>query len=463
MSPAPVTSSPLLTDLYELTMAYGYWKAGIDTHEACFHHSYRHNPFGGGYALACGLAELIDFLQEFRFAPDDLAYFEGLRGPGGRPLFEPAFLDHLGALRFACDLDAVPEGTVVFPREPLVRVCGPLLQAQLIETALLTIVNFQTLIATKAARVCHAAQGDPVLEFGLRRAQGVNGGLAASRAAYVGGCAATSNVLAGKLHDIPVRGTHAHSWVMAFDRQADAFAAYVSALPHAAILLVDTYDTLEGVRDALRVGRELRERGHDLLGIRLDSGDLLRLSRSARRLLDEAGFERTRIVASGDLDEHRIAELKERGAPIDVWGVGTRLATAFDEPALSGVYKLTALREPGGAWRYRIKRSDDPEKRTDPGILQVRRLGGERFVEDRIYDLTLGIEEPGEDLLVPLLRGGREVGPVFSVHEARQRAQAQLAALPPEVRGLRSPARYPVRLEPRLAALKAKLMEEDAK
>ncbi|MGB3616810.1 MAG: nicotinate phosphoribosyltransferase, partial [Catalinimonas sp.] len=258
-------SPALLTDLYQLTMAYGYWKSGRGEREAVFHLYYRKQPFEGGYAVACGLHYVIDYLEHLRFADDDLTYLAGLTtGDGGAPLFEAAFLDYLRDLRFACDVDAVPEGTVVFPHAPLVRVRGPLIQAQLIETALLTNINFQTLIATKAARVCQAARGEPVLEFGLRRAQGVDGGIAASRAAHAGGCVATSNVLAGRLFNIPVRGTHAHSWVMAFDTEPEAFRAYAAAMPDNVVLLVDTYDTLRGVRHAIEVGRELRARGHRL-------------------------------------------------------------------------------------------------------------------------------------------------------------------------------------------------------
>ena len=240
-------------------------------------------------------------------------------------------------------MHGIPEGTIVFPHEPLLRVHGPLLQAQLLETALLNIVNFQTLVATKAARVVLAARGEPVLEFGLRRAQGIDGALAASRAAYLGGCAATSNVLAGRLYGIPVRGTHAHSWVMCFDDELEAFRAYARAMPNNCVFLVDTYDTLDGVRHAIEVGQELRRQGHEMIGIRLDSGDLAWLSIEARRMLDEAGFPKATIVASNELDEQIIASLKDQGATIGVWGVGTRLVTAYDQPALGGVYKLAAI------------------------------------------------------------------------------------------------------------------------
>src|SRR5213593_1299903 len=303
----------LLTDLYQLTMAYGYWKSGRAEREAVFHLFFRHSPFQCGFTLTAGLAPTIEFLQAFQFTENDLAFLGTLRGNDDEKLFDRGFLDYLGTLRFSCDVDAIPEGTVVFPQEPLLRIQGPILQCQLFETALLNLINFQSLIATKAARVCLAARGEPVLEFGLRRAQGVDGALTASRSAYIGGCAATSNVLAGKLYGIPVRGTHAHSWVMSFDDEREAFRAYAEAMPNNCVFLVDTYDSLEGVRRAIEVGRTLRQRGHEIAGIRLDSGDLAYLSIEARRMLDAAGFEKATIVASNDLDEHIITSLKQQG------------------------------------------------------------------------------------------------------------------------------------------------------
>jgi nicotinate phosphoribosyltransferase len=306
----------LFTDLYELTMAAGYWKAGLAEREAVFQLFFRQHPFGGGYTIAGGLADAIKHLQRLRFGDPEREYLASLKGGGDRPLFEGGFLDHLGQLRFTGDVAAVPEGTVVFPQEPLVRVQGPLLQAQIVETMLLQTINFQSLLATKAARICQAADGDPVIEFGLRRAQGGDGALAAARAAYIGGCAGTSNVLAARRLGIPVKGTHAHSFVMAFPSELEAFDAYVHAMPDNSILLVDTYDTLEGVCHAVTTGRRLRARGHELAGIRLDSGELGRLSIEARRMLDEAGFPEAVIVASNDLDEHQIARLKAQGARI---------------------------------------------------------------------------------------------------------------------------------------------------
>lgn len=469
----------LLTDLYQLTMAYGYWKSGRADQEAVFNLFFRKAPFGSGYTVACGLSPVIDFTEGFRFRPDDLEYLAGLSGNDGQRLFDQPFLDHLAALRLAVTVHGVPEGTIVFPHEPLLRVQGPILHCQLLETALLNIVNFDTLVATKAARVCLAAQGDPVLEFGLRRAQGPDGGLAASRAAHVGGCAATSNVLAGKRFGIPVRGTHAHSWVMAFDSELEAFEAYAEVMPNNCVFLVDTYDTLEGVRNAIRVGRHLRQRGQELAGIRLDSGDLAWLSIQARRMLDEAGFPNATIVASNDLDEHLIQSLKGQGAAIGIWGVGTKLCTAYDQPALGGVYKLAAIRHPGGPWSYRVKLSQQVVKISNPGIQQVRRMkrGGE-FIADVIYDLGLGIEDgcslvdpmdptrqklvpkgtPWEDLLVPVFQDGRRVYDPPALSASRARTLEQLAGFNPSVKRLTNPHQYPVGLERGLHGVKTALI-----
>jgi len=367
-------SLALLTDLYQLTMACGYWKGGDADREAVFHLTFRRAPFGGGFAIAAGLAPAMAFLQRLRWQDDDLAYLATLRDSEKQPLFPQGFLDYLRDVRFSCTVDAVPEGSLVFAHEPILRVTGPIAQAQIVETALLTLMNFQTLIATKAARVCQAARGAPVVEFGLRRAQGIDGGIGASRAAYIGGVAGTSNVLAGKLLGIRVMGTHAHSWVMFHGDELAAFRAYAEALPGNCTFLVDTYDTLEGVRNAITVGKELRARGHELAGVRLDSGDLAHLSIEARRLLDEAGFPDARIVASNDLDEHLIGSILEQGARIDTFGVGTKLVTAFDQPALGGVYKLGAYRNGEGRWHDAIKLSEQPIKISNPGVLGVKRL-----------------------------------------------------------------------------------------
>ncbi len=459
----------LLTDQYELTMAYGYWKNGLLEREAAFDLFFRTHPFGGGYTIACGLDAVVEYLRDFRLADEEIAYLRGLKSQSGDALFDSAFLDYMGQLRLQLDVDAIPEGTVVFPYEPLVRVRGPLLQAQILETALLTLINFPSLVATKAARICWAAEGDPVLEFGLRRAQGVDGGLTASRAAYVGGCAATSNLLAGRVFGIPVKGTHAHSWIMCFDDEAAAFRAFAEALPDDSIFLVDTYDTRRGVDRAIEAGKMLRERGHDMRGIRLDSGDLAYLSQDARKRLDAAGFEDALIVGSNDLDEHVIASLKDQGAAIGAWGVGTRLATAFDDPALGGIYKLVAVRDPGEPWQYKVKVSEEKAKSSVPGILQVRRFEKDgAFRGDMIYSEPDGIPEPPAtivdptdetrrktfrnetvrgDLLVPLFRGGTLVYDPPSLETVRARVQNELGCLHPGIKRFVNPHRYPAGLE----------------
>lgn len=472
-------SLALLTDLYQLTMAYGYWKSGARRREAVFHLSFRAQPFGGGFTVACGITRLVEYLRRFRFEADDLDYLATLNGADGRPLFERAFLDELGRLRLSCEVSAVQEGTVVFPHEPLVRVRGPILECQILETALVNVVNFESLIATKAARLAIATRGEPILEFGLRRAQGFDGALSASWAAYVGGCSATSNVLAGKLFDIPVRGTHAHSWVMSFESEPAAFEAFARALPNNCVLLVDTYDTLDGVRNAIEAGRLLRELGHDLLGIRLDSGDLAYLSLEARKLLDEAGFERSTIFASNDLDEQTIQSLKEQGAAIAVWGVGTRLVTGHGAGALGGVYKLGAVRDEGREWRHVVKLSEQAAKVTTPGIQQVRRFrhGGE-FVADMVYDELLGASTEGwmidpvdpvrrrrispaeewQDLLVPVFREGQVLIETPSIHDVRTRVHDQLEHLHAGIKRFVYPHRYPAGLDHTLYDLKTELV-----
>lgn len=471
-------SLALLTDLYQLTMAYAYWKSGYREAEGVFHLTFRKNPFDGGFAIACGLENVLDWATAFRFAKDDLDYLASLQGNDGKALFDGGFLEYLAQVRPQCDVHAVPEGTVVFPHEPLVRVQGPLIQCQLFETALLTLINFSTLIATKAARINEATRGEPVLEFGLRRAQGIDGGVSASRAAYIGGCAATSNVLAGKLYGIPVRGTHAHSWVMAFPDELEAFQAYAEAMPNNCILLVDTYDTEQGVRNAVKIGGWLREQGKKLIGVRLDSGDLAYLSKRARVLLDEAGFHDAAIVASNDLDEHVISSLKQQDATIGVWGVGTRLATAYDQPALGGVYKLAALRHAGRTWEHKIKLSEQAIKISTPGILQVRRFrNGAELAADMVYDELTPLdsrprlvdpldstrqrrmaETDFEDLLIPVIRQGKTVYSPPSLDVIRSRVREQLAGCHEGIKRFVNPHQYPVGLEKRLHDKKTQLV-----
>jgi len=471
-----------LTDLYELTMGAGYEAAGVADREAVFSLSFRSLPFGGGYALAAGLDDALEILGRLRFEPEDIAHLRSLRGGGGEPLFRSDFLDHLAGFRFTCDIDAIAEGTVVFANEPLVRVRGPLLQAQLVESMLLTVIGFQTLVATKASRIVEAAAGASILEFGLRRAQGPDGALSAARAAYIGGVAATSNVLAGRLFGIPVRGTHAHSWVQVFGDEQRAFDAYADAQPDNVTLLVDTYDSLAGVAHAIETGRRLETSGRTLGAIRLDSGDLAYLSIEARRMLDEAGFRNTKIVASNDLDEYTIASLREQGARVDSWGVGTRLDTCFDQPALGAVYKLTAICEPG-AWRYPIKLSEHSAKISIPGVLGVRRFVDDAgiFRADMIYDEELQAPPAGDvivdpadalhmraidrgwhaqEIVEPVMRSGARVRPSPALDEIRARARAQVGSLHPAIRRLLNPHIYPVGLEMRLHERRSALVLE---
>lgn len=480
MPPKDRISPALLTDLYELTMAYGYWKKRM-FHEAVFNLFFRQQPFDGGYTIVCGLSDAIDYLRYFKFESDDLKYLNELTGNDGNPLFADGFLDYLEQLEFCCNVDAVPEGTVVFPHEPLLRISGPLLQCQLFEGALLNILNFQTLIATKSVRICLAAKGAPVLEFGLRRAHGVDGALAASRAAYIGGCAATSNVLAGKVLGIPVRGTQAHSWVMSFPSELEAFRAFAETMPGNATFLVDTYDSISGVYHAVEVGKSLRAQGKELSAIRLDSGDLAYLSIQARQILDEAGFQSTKILASNDLDEHVIGSLHEQGAAIDQWGVGTKLVTTFDQPALGGVYKLGALRTRGGKWQYKIKLSEQAAKISNPGSLQIRRFEyREEYFADMIYneasgtepsrvivdiaDVTIHRNVPStatfRDLLIPIFRSGELVYKKPSIHEIRKLVSDELGRFYTGIKRLLNPHIYLVGLDEGLHRLKVNLIQE---
>ena len=460
-------------------MACGYWKAGVSDYEAAFHVTLRKNPFGGQFTVACGLATAIDFLRTFHFTKTEIDYLASQRGNDGKALFDSGFLDYLRNLRLSCDIDAPSEGTLVFPNEPLIRVCGPIIECQLLETALLNILNFQSLIATKAARVCLAAENDAVIEFGLRRAQGVDGGLTSARAAYIGGCAGTSNLQAGERYRIPVSGTQAHSWIMFFDDEKEAFETYARAIPNNCIFLVDTYNSIDGVRHAIDVARQLRKQGHEMIGVRLDSGDRVALSIEACRMLDKAGFTNAKIVCSGDLDEHIIADMKRHGAKIDMWGVGTKLTTGQPDAALGGIYKLGAVRRPGDRWQYRIKLSDEPAKTSYPGVLQVCRFcqPDGRFIADTIYEIDHGVSEPCEivdletgekteipattgysDLLVAVFRKGQLVYETPQIDEARERARKQFSYAPPEIVRLEHPTNYKIGLEQSLHELRLKLM-----
>ncbi|NBH14361.1 nicotinate phosphoribosyltransferase [Lachnospiraceae bacterium] len=360
----------LLTDLYELSMMQGYFKTG--NHDiVVFDAFYRTNPDNGGYAICAGLSQIIEYIEQLRFDSSDIAYLKSLG------MFEDDFLAYLKNFRFSGDIYAIPEGTVIFPREPLVKVIAPIMEAQLIETAVLNILNHQSLIATKAARVCYAAQTDSVMEFGLRRAQGPDAGVYGARAAIIGGCCGTSNVLCGRLFDVPVKGTHAHSWIMSFADEYTAFKTYAGYYPSSCILLVDTYDTLKsGIPNAIRVFQEMRAEGIPLTnyGIRMDSGDLAYLSKIARNMLDDAGFEDAVISASNDLDEYLIENLKAQGAAITSWGVGTNLITSKNCPAFGGVYKLAAIQNQQGEFVPKIKLSENTEKVTNPGNKTIYRI-----------------------------------------------------------------------------------------
>ncbi len=358
----------LLTDLYQLTMMNGYYLKGRHEQVAIFDLFFRQNKLIT-YSLAAGLEQVVEYLLNLHFGEEEIEYLRSLN------LFDEGFLQYLADMKFTGDVYAVPEGTVVFPGEPILTVRAPIVQAQLIETAILNMFNHQTLIASKSAKVCGAAQGDNVLEFGLRRAQGPDAGIYGARAAVIGGCTSTSNVLAGKMFDVKVSGTHAHSWVMNFPTEYDAFKAYAQIYPESSLLLVDTYNTLKsGVPNAIKVFDELREQGYKPLGIRLDSGDLAYLSKKARKMLDEAGYPDAIICASGDLDENSIASLKAQGAKISLWGVGTKLITSADMPALGGVYKLAGMVEENGEITPKITLSDNSIKLTNPGFKSIYRI-----------------------------------------------------------------------------------------
>lgn len=472
----------LLTDLYELTMMQGYFKNRCSD-VVVFDMFYRTNPSGNGYAIAAGLEQVIDYIKNLRFTDEDVKYLDSLG------IFEADFLDYLRTFKFSGDIYAIPEGTVVFPREPLLKVIAPIMEAQFVETAILTILNHQSLIATKAARVVYAAKGDGIMEFGLRRAQGPDAGVYGARAAMIGGCIGTSNVLAGQLFDVPVKGTHAHSWIMSFPDEYSAFKAYSELYPDACCLLVDTYDTLKsGVPNAIRVFKEMRESGIELknYGIRLDSGDLAYMSKRARKMLDAAGFTDAFISASSDLDEYLIDSLKTQGCKITSWGVGTNLITCKDNPAFGGVYKLAAVQTEDGNFIPKIKLSENSEKVTNPGNKTIYRiyekeahkikadlicLVGESFDESK--DMT--IFDPLEtwkrtkikggtyelrELMVPVFKGGECVYTSPSVMEIRDYCMKELDTLWEETRRLVNPHEMYVDLSDKLYDIKKKLLEE---
>lgn len=428
------------------------------------------------YAVAAGLEQAVEYVQSLKFTQDDIDYLRSLS------IFDEAFLEYLSNFHFSGQILAVPEGTIVFPNEPILRVIAPVMEAQLLETALLNIINHQTLIATKAARVVQAAKGDTVLEFGLRRAQGPDAGIYGARAAIIGGCQATSNVLTGQMFHIPIGGTHAHSWVMSFPDELSAFRAYADVFPTNCLLLVDTYDTLgSGVPNAITVFRELREKDYEPKGIRLDSGDLAFLSRQARRMLDEAGFPNAKICASGDLDEEVIWDLKAQGAAIDIWGVGTKMITSMDNPALGGVYKLAA-EESNGKFVPRIKISENPAKVTNPGVKQLYRfydkITGKALAdmialeeEDYSSGEPLEIFDPentwkrmtlceyeARKLLVPIFENGELVYNLPDLADIAAYSKKELESFWDEYRRLTRPHRYKVDLSKKLYDLKHSLL-----
>lgn len=473
----------LLTDLYELTMMQGYFRNMDRNETVIFDAFYRSNPNGGGYAISAGLEQLINYIKELHFAPQDIEYLASLS------IFDRDFLDYLAAFRFSGSIYAIPEGTVIFPREPIVKVIAPIMEAQLVETAILNIINHQSLIATKASRVCFAARGDGIMEFGLRRAQGPDAGTYGARAAVIGGCIGTSNVLCGQLFDVPVKGTHAHSWIMSFPDEYTAFKTYAEMYPSACILLVDTYDTLKsGVPNAIRVFREMRDAGVTLgyYGIRLDSGDLAYLSKKARKMLDEAGFPDAVISASNDLDEYLIDSLKVQGAAITSWGVGTNLITSKDWPAFGGVYKLAAIMDENGEFIPKIKLSENSEKVTNPGNKTIYRiydtetgkiradlicLVDEKFSEDEPLLLFDPLEpwkktklQPGtytlREILKPVFIDGKCVYESPKVMDIRDYCQKELSTLWDETRRLVNPQEVYVDLSDKLYHIKIDLLEE---
>jgi len=427
----------LLTDLYQLTMAYGYWKSGKSEQESSFSLFFRRNPFCGNYAICSGLEFAKEYISDFSFCNDSLDYLKSIG------LFSNEFLLYLADLKLSLDIDAIPEGTFVFPNEPLMRVKGPLLQCQLVETPLLNVINFNTLIATKASRICCAANYLPVLELGLRRAQGIDGGLSASRAAYIGGCAATSNVLAGKKFGIPVKGTHSHSWVMSFDSELEAFVAYAKAMPENCMFTVDTYgDVIQGTKSAIAASEiVLRPNGYDLKGIRLDSKDLAKDSIISKDMLMERNFTETSVIATNDLDEYKITDIRSKDNKIDAYGVGTSLVTAKDDPALGGVYKLGAIRNKNQILENKIKHTDG--KTTLPGILQVTRGEDEDVIHFEHSFMS------GKPLLQKVVRNGKVLKPSEDILIIRERVKKEVKDFS-HIMGVGNENKYRVEIDSRV-------------
>jgi nicotinate phosphoribosyltransferase len=475
-------TNALLTDFYELTMAAGYLEQGKASDTAVFDLYFRKNPFNGGYSIAAGLEDAVHSIMECRFGKEDLQYLEMQTTAEDTPVFPKKFLEYLASFQFMGNIRAVPEGTVVFPNEPLLQVEGNLIECQILESILLCHVNFQTLVATKAARVWEASNHGTFIEFGLRRAQGPDGALSACRAAYIGGAESTSNVLGAARLGIPARGTHAHSWIQSFDSELEAFQAYARSFPDSCILLVDTYDTLHsGLPNAIRVAKELQRRGHSLAGIRIDSGDLAILSREARKMLDAESLEHVKIAVSDELDEFAISDILAQGGRIDIWGVGTRLVTGSGEGgcALGGIYKMVAHNG-----QPKIKLSSNPEKTTNPGFKDIVRFYNQAgFMEadvlaDASEDLRAGetlivdLNDPlhqekldsdrREELLVPIVESGEIVYSFPSLGQIRNHRQQQLSRLHERHRRIRDPHKYKVGLTQKLWLLKERMREQGA-
>ena len=462
----------MLTDLYQLTMINGYFKCGTQNQKAAFDLFYRGSN-GYSYAIAAGLEQAIDYVKNLHFDDDDVDYLRSLG------IFGEDFLAELKKFRFTGDIKAVPEGTLIFPKEPIMTVIAPMFEAQLVETALLNIINHQTLIATTASRLCECTKG-AISEFGLRRAQGPDAGLYGARAAYIGGCRSTSNVLAGQMFGIDVKGTHSHSWVMSFPTEYDAFEAYAKVYPDSCLLLVDTYDTLKsGVPNAIRVFNKLKAGGHKPLGIRLDSGDLAYLSRQARKMLDEAGFPEAKIFVSNDIDEKVLLALAQQDAKIDVYGIGTKLITSFNNAALGGVYKLSAIEE-DGKMIPKIKVSNSPEKTTNPGLKKIVRVLVDGMaaadlicLHDDEFDTSkpLTVYHPEQtwkkttfdkyelkELMVDIFKNGELVYDMPSLKEIGEYCDKSKAEFFPEYRRVTNTQEYKVDLSDNMWKLKHKLL-----
>ena len=439
----------LRTDLYQLTMMQAYWKSGHNP-EATFDYFVRKIPFGS-YLITAGLTYVLDYIENLRFDDEDIEY---LLTQG----FDSEFLEHLRDFRFTGDIHAMPEGSIAFPLEPIIRVTAPIIEAQLIETFLLNKMNFSTLIATKASRVVHAAKGRVIAEFGLRRAQG-DGHLEATRATYIGGCASTSNVMAGKKLGIPVSGTMAHSFVTSFNHEIDSYRAYAQAFPKRCFLLIDTYDSIEGAKKAVIVGKELEKKGERLLGVRLDSGDLALLSKQVRRILDEAGLDYVKIVASGDLNEWKIEELMKKGAKIDMFGVGTELITGRPTPALDGIYKLSDVME-RGQHIPKMKLSEETVKATLPGKKRVWRFFEDGKFKKDIISLEDELIDNAKPLLEQVVKNGKIVCKRPPLDEIKQAAADNFSNLPDIYKKLEGAPVYPVEFSAGLAALRETIIEK---